>query len=66
LPLLIQFTVTSKPKKNKDSMKINILLHKKIKGKSSPYSGTFGCPNPQATPSRSKEPSFCHRLTDQE
>jgi len=47
-------------------MKINILLHKKIKGKSSPYSGTFGCPNAQATPSQSKEPSFCHRLTDQE
>jgi len=47
-------------------MKMNILLHKKIKGKSSPYSGTFGCPNARATASQPKEPSFCHRLTDQE
>jgi len=51
--------------KNNDSMKMNILLHKKRKEKSSPHSGTFGCPDAQATTSQPKEPSFCHRLTDQ-
>jgi len=47
-------------------MKMNILLHKKIKGKASPHSGTFGCPDTKATDLQPKEPSFCHRLTDQE
>lgn len=52
--------------KNNDNMKMNIMLHKKKKGKPRPHSGTFGFARHTSRPlAKTKEPSYCQLLTDQ-